>query len=153
MIDDIVSWAKFISVVLDGYRSIVHPLLSPVVDFLGLGSWAKDYLFVGIMVSSARVRALYNNMRDSWRIDVSRSKWWHIWAPHKIAAFIVSFLAALFWPLTALAFLPARILSQTLTTFFSSRSEQIRINGFWFMRWSLHLCLQPTPDSQTFWRT
>jgi hypothetical protein len=139
MIDDIVAWSKFIGVVIDGYQSIVHPILSPVVNFFGFGEWAKDYLFVGILVSSAKVRAIHNNLHGHWGFDTSRYSWWHLWAPHNIASLLMGVLAAVFWPIVATQFLPIRFFAPDPKNLFQVkiRADQNQ----WLMIYALLLVL------------
>jgi len=49
-------------------------------------------------------------MEGYWLIDVSGYRWWQIWAPHRVAALLMTVLMALLWPLVLVLFLHPRIL-------------------------------------------
>lgn len=110
MINDIANWAGLIQTIVRGYGEIIRPILGPMVDAINFPVWFVDYLFVGLMVASARARPTFNHMARHWLIDVSGYRWWAIWAPHRIATLVVSVLMALLWPLVLLLFLPPRFL-------------------------------------------
>lgn len=109
MVDDIAQWASFIKVVVQGYEDTVRPILRPITETLSMRPWFTDYLFVGFMVSSARVRPTFNHMTGHWLIDVSTYKWFAFWAPHRVATLVISVLMALLWPLVLITFLPPSI--------------------------------------------
>lgn len=110
MIDDMANWAELIQTIIRGYDEIIRPILGPIVNAFNFPDWFTDYLFVGLMLASARVRPIFNHMQGHWQIDVSGYRWWAIWAPHRIATYFASVLMALLWPLALLLFLPPRVL-------------------------------------------
>jgi hypothetical protein len=110
MISNMASWVGFVQTMIHSYAEIVHPILRPVTQALGFSPWFNDYLFVGLMVSSARARPTFNHMKVHWRIDVSSYKWYAFWAPHRVASILLSVLMALLWPVVLILFLPPRLI-------------------------------------------
>ena len=110
MVDDFANWTSLIQTIVRGYAEIVHPILRPITQAIRCPSWFTDYLFIGLMVSSARARPTFNHMKVHWSFDVSNYKWYTFWAPHRVASFVVSVFMALLWPLVLLTFLPLRVL-------------------------------------------
>ncbi|MBF7728751.1 hypothetical protein [Pseudomonas sp. N040] len=110
IIDDLKHWSGFIQNIISNYSSIVHPIIAPLTDLLGFPAWFNDYVFVGIMVASARVRSIYNNMHGQWLFDTSKYKWYSFWAPNRVAAYFLSIIMVVFWPLVLISFLPPKIL-------------------------------------------
>ncbi len=110
MIDDFANWSSLIQTIVHGYAEIVRPLLRPITQTISLPTWFTDYLFVGLMVSSARARPTFNHMKGHWLIDISNYKWYEFWAPHRVATLLLSVFMVLLWPLVLLMFLPPRML-------------------------------------------
>ena len=110
MIDNIGKWTNLIQTIVRGYAELVHPFLRPITQAIGFPSWFTDYLFVGLMVASARAWPSFKHMKGHWRIDVSNYKWYAVWAPHRFVFVVTTVFMALLWPLVLITFLPPRLL-------------------------------------------
>lgn len=110
MIDDLAHWSAFIQTIINSYSSIIHPIIAPITEFFNLPSWSNDYIFVGLMIVSARVRSIYNNMHGHWKFDTSKYKWYSFWAPNRLAAYLLTLIMVAFWPLILISFLPPKLL-------------------------------------------
>lgn len=110
MVDDIANWASLIQVIVHDYQELTHPILKPITDILNMPLWFTDYIFVGLMVVSARTRPTFNHMKSHWLIDISSYRWFEFWAPHRIAVLILSVFLVFLWPLVLITFLPPSVL-------------------------------------------
>ncbi len=105
LVDGIFSWGPFVSSILSGYEATIRPIFAFIGNLVSAPNWFADYLFIGVLLSSARSRATYNLMHDHWLLDVSEYSPFNPLAPHKLATILLGVLIALFWPLAVLLFL------------------------------------------------
>ncbi len=108
MSEGIINWIDFFETIVFFYQQNIRPVIIWIPNLFDWQTWVADYIFVGALFVSSRTRAAFQMMEGHWKIDVSRYKWYHFWAPHQVGSVILQSLMIVIWPIVIIMFLPLK---------------------------------------------